>query len=195
MKTKVFCHRCVHLLLAKRKVVLPLCVGTAEWIPGPLRERINVKGVVQAEVRNVNNDCEYFRLFPSRNSREIKAWMMRSIYAETGKLSEYEVEEEEGKKETLLKKGFSQTDYPEREDGPSEPSNISEGYAETEDAGGNEDSEGGHLRVESGAVVDDGKSGSSSESAENGDSREDNRRASSDIQSGDVDDSSEERSV
>jgi len=96
----VLCRYCTHLLCLKK--LQPFCVATAEAVPGPLRELIDVRGVVMAEMRNQNNDCGLFRkkVLVDRSAKIKRALvgMMKSkgLNAEPASLEEYTVGQERG---------------------------------------------------------------------------------------------------
>jgi hypothetical protein len=92
---KVFCRGCANLLLIEGQP--PQCVATAEFIEGPLRERIDVSGRVAAEKRNRHNDCTY-REVVSLRAYQLKRWILwrmndegRSDKYRPGRLGDYSV--------------------------------------------------------------------------------------------------------
>lgn len=94
---EVFCQKCAYLLLIKtKKGALPLCVGTAKFVGGPIRERIDIRGIVSAVQRNFANDCEYYKykLFTTKLTEELKAWARRSINGEEARVEDYSIEDE-----------------------------------------------------------------------------------------------------
>jgi len=105
-KKEMYCRKCMYLLLLKRQNVLPLCVATARFLGGPLREKMNVRGMVPAEKRNRKNNCLYFRLkiFEYKRVKELKEWVRRNLNAEKATLKEYPVEAEEERCKALTKK-------------------------------------------------------------------------------------------
>jgi len=85
-------------------------VSTAVFVGGPLRDRVDVRGVGSAEARNRNNACVR-RCFVSLSAWKIKRWMLWRIQdgsdkkIKTAKLSEYPVCKEVLVKSKFQKKG------------------------------------------------------------------------------------------
>jgi len=102
----VLCNHCTHLLCLRK--LQPLCVATAEAIPGPLRELVDVKGVVMAELRNQYNDCNLFhrKVLVDRSAKIKRALvgMMKSkgLNVEPASLEEYTV----GQERDFVKEAF-----------------------------------------------------------------------------------------
>lgn len=109
-RREVFCEGCANLFIAPG--IPPQCVATAEFVSGPLRERIDVEGRVPAERRNLHNDCGYRRTISLR-AHQLKRWLLWRMNDE-GRLNEF--------KEVDLKHYPVQTEwerakaYRERED-------------------------------------------------------------------------------
>jgi len=94
--SKVFCNCCACLFVIKGEK--PLCVATAEFVEGPLRNKIDVVGLKLAEKRNLKNNCDY-RKNVSLRAWEIKRWLLGRMRnggskVEAGNLSGYTIEEE-----------------------------------------------------------------------------------------------------
>ncbi len=72
-RSKVYCSGCAYLLLLPGTP--PQCVATAEFVDGPLRSRIDVRGRVPAEKRNLKNDCGW-REGVSLRAYRLKRWIL-----------------------------------------------------------------------------------------------------------------------
>lgn len=99
-KKKVYCKGCAYLFLLDG-IDRPLCLASAEFVNGPLRDKVNVSGSVFAEKRNKKNNCT-LRQSVSLKAYALKKWMLRSDHADgTGKqvkqktLRDYPVKQEE----------------------------------------------------------------------------------------------------
>jgi hypothetical protein len=105
-KPKVFCAGCANLFILGGENP-PMCMATAEFVSGPIRRKIDVKGVESAIRRNIRNDCEY-RISVSLRAWELKRWLLwrlndgsKKRIGEIG-LREYPVKKEYDRKRTIL---------------------------------------------------------------------------------------------
>jgi hypothetical protein len=57
---KVTCKGCANLLLLKSGNCLSLCVATVNFVPGPLRKKMDITGLTVAEKRNRRNNCKLY---------------------------------------------------------------------------------------------------------------------------------------
>lgn len=73
-KSRVHCAGCANLFYLGGETH-PMCVATAEFIGGPIRDKVEVTGVVSAERRNAHNNCPY-RKGVSRRAYNIKRWLL-----------------------------------------------------------------------------------------------------------------------
>ena len=92
----VHCQQCKYLLLIKREKVLALCVAKAKFSGGALRNKVNIKGIVLAESRNLKMNCRLFRwkwLIPAKLF--MRNWIRRDLNVKKAKMGEYPIEEEE----------------------------------------------------------------------------------------------------
>lgn len=107
-KNKVFCYGCANLLYVEGSEA-PLCVATAGFVEGPIRQKIDVVGVKHAEVRNVRNNCMYWKAV-DLHAWQIKRWLIwRMNNGSTKKvaqanISAYPVKKEQDNKEAILRK-------------------------------------------------------------------------------------------
>jgi len=116
-----------------------MCVATALFKGGVIRDRIDIQGITSVLKRNILNDCEYYKykLFSTKLIRDLKAWALRSIYAEETGVKDYSIKAEKDGIDEYLRKEHEQ-DNPETYETVSEDREAYE-----EDAGeivcGNED--------------------------------------------------------
>lgn len=102
----IFCENCKHLFLLRG--LPPLCVANAQRVPGPLREAIDVVGVVEAEEKNLYNDCSDFvrvGFFTHSNPiREtlIEMMLSKGLGVQEMDLKEYRIGRERDNKERKL---------------------------------------------------------------------------------------------
>ncbi len=178
-KKEMYCRKCMYLLLLKRKNVLPLCVATARFLGGPLREKMNVGGLVFAEKRNRKNNCLYFRLkiFEYKRVKELKEWVRRNLNAEKAALKEYPVEAEEERCKGFVKKIQKRN---QRHSGRHVNTQVST-TNEAEIPTANEDSESDNFRAEFNTGGNDGNSGNSATEEENSDVGEGDRQKEADV--------------
>lgn len=102
---KVYCAGCANLFLVKGYA--PLCVATAQFVEGPIRDKIDVVDVVPAERRNIKNDCGY-RERVSLRAWELKRWLLWRINdGNEGRVKEIPVRDYPVKREHERKKRFS----------------------------------------------------------------------------------------
>lgn len=76
---KRYCKDCAFLLLFDVGSIRPVCTATAKFENGPLRDDMDVSGVVPAIERNRDNDCEFYSRFGNRESRRIKKWIIKRL--------------------------------------------------------------------------------------------------------------------
>lgn len=103
----VFCKGCANLLLIPG--FAPQCLASATFISGPLRAKVDIKGRVSAEKRNLWNDCKYRRRL-SLLAYRLKKWILWRVNDEGRKrpklreehLKDYSVEIEGTKKKGYL---------------------------------------------------------------------------------------------
>ena len=107
-KMPVYCKGCANLLFLPG--FPPQCLATAEFVIGPLRDKIDVIDREVAEKRNFRNNCKYRKGWSLRAYR-LKKWILWRINDEgrkrpkirEGCLKDYSVGEECGKKKDYLK--------------------------------------------------------------------------------------------
>lgn len=107
-KKSVYCASCANLLLIRG--VSPICVATVQYVRGPLREIVDIKGSVSAEKRNKYNNCKFYKWLFSSVARKKKWWMekrfrMQGVTPQKIKLSEYKLMEERRRKEIFIHGG------------------------------------------------------------------------------------------
>jgi len=140
---KVFCDGCSFLLYIP-EMGSPLCVAGCLFKDGPLRKRIDLIGMSNAEKENAHNDC-LRRRGVSKRAWEIKRWILwrmndgTSKEVKPAKLSEYSVQAEHKGKVKYNGKDHGaiwvETDNFERPDpGPEEtfPEDYFEDHSEEE---------------------------------------------------------------
>lgn len=149
-KSKVFCSGCANLFILGGENP-PMCMATAEFVSGPIRRKVDVKGVESAIRRNVRNDCEY-RVIVSLRAWELKRWLLwrlndgsKKRIGEIG-LREYPVKKEYDRKRTILGGG--------KEEAEEETYTEEESRLETEEEISSEDNE--KLGEEEGVFSDGG---------------------------------------
>jgi len=73
-----------------------LCVATARFKGGALREKVDIQGVVPALARNFSNDCEYYKhsMFETKALRELKQWAMEDLHAKKADIEDYSIDRE-----------------------------------------------------------------------------------------------------
>jgi len=90
----VYCRKCAHLLIVKGEKSVPLCVATARFKGGAIRERLDVVGVAVAHDRNQSNDCGLYTRFSRPKTKALKSWLIERIGAEAGTVDDYALEDE-----------------------------------------------------------------------------------------------------
>jgi hypothetical protein len=116
---RVFCEGCAHLFLVKG-IKYPMCVATAKFVEGPLRSKIDVKGVTAAEARNIRNDCTYKTVI-SKQAWEFKRWLVRRFKHDDKEqfkeieLRLYPIQEEYKQKKAILDRQEKTTNTEEKE--------------------------------------------------------------------------------
>ncbi len=76
--------------------VSPMCVATAMFLNGPIRQHIDVSSIGSCMVRNTKNDCKDYTRF-SLKGRRVRSWLNRRL--KNGKIKavgikEYSIETE-----------------------------------------------------------------------------------------------------
>jgi len=142
----VICSGCANLFYPKGGE--PLCVATAEFRSGPLRDRIDVVGVTSALVRNAKNDCKH-RECVSVMAYRLKKWLLwrvndgRIEKIRTGRIEDYPIDAE-SESGTHQRRGDKPEVNPEEEDYDSETltdEEIDELIGETEGGLGKEETQ------------------------------------------------------
>ena len=87
-----YCNRCTFLFLIEGK--RPMCLLKAKWVGGALRERVDVRGIMAAEMRNAFNTCTGKRLISIR-AVSMKRFMLASLQEEELPLKAYPMVEEQ----------------------------------------------------------------------------------------------------
>lgn len=111
---KVYCSGCANLFYTGG---VPLCVATAEFVGGPIRKHVDVKGVVPAESRNRRNDCP-LRESSSLHAYRIKKWLLWRLsngreQVRERNIEEYPLEEEAARKDQHRSEEYREQQYEE----------------------------------------------------------------------------------
>jgi len=140
----VFCSGCANLFYVGG-ATKPLCVATAKFIHGPLRQKIEVVGVKLAEGCNVANLCEY-RASVSLQAWKLKRWLLGRLSDASEKrikevsLRDYPIKKENGyRKEYLAEKVRISEEDAEAE---AEETRVSEEESSGKDIDAEEESSG-----------------------------------------------------
>lgn len=95
---KVYCKDCAfRYIIQAGGETHPMCLATARFESGPVRDDVDMVGVVSAIRRNLENDCEYHSRIGNLRLRRIKKWISEERLGGDGKerqLGEYPREEE-----------------------------------------------------------------------------------------------------
>lgn len=143
MKKQVFCKGCANLFVFPGKSgegLSPRCLATAVYEHGPLRDRIDITGTVQAEERNLHNDCPYFTRFSLR-ARSMKGFILGRLEYDgdrrlrEGNLKNYAFEKEQRLKRKRLEEESESLRFDGGIDGFDESDSSSEvGFEDVSDS-------------------------------------------------------------
>ncbi len=73
-KTPVYCDRCVYFVRLGPKNEQCMCSAKAHFVSGPLSERSDIEGLAAPVKRNADNQCRWYRWFPSMRARLLRGW-------------------------------------------------------------------------------------------------------------------------
>lgn len=76
MSKKTYCRGCTFLFLSEGKH--PMCLLKARWVGAALRSRVDIGGLMNAEMRNAFNTCTGKKLFSLR-SLAMKRFMLTGV--------------------------------------------------------------------------------------------------------------------
>ena len=121
VRKKIYCQRCRNLCVVQKNDIAVLCVGSADFVSGPLRRNVDLRGVTSAEARNVRNDCIFYVPFwkVSIQVLRLKRFVKQSLGASFAALCEYTIRQEHIQKRKIQEgvRGKSVEEvYPEEAD-------------------------------------------------------------------------------
>lgn len=146
----VHCKGCANLFYLGADTK-PMCVAGARFIEGPIRDKVEVVGIVPAEERNLLNNCPYRKRI-SREAYIVKRWLLWRLNDGNGgkrikesEIDKYTIEEEYDRKRELIEDN-------DKENREREELFFEENYEHEEII---EEEEGEDIRDDGGAGSDD----------------------------------------